>query len=76
MGARGVPRQHRVALDHLAGGLVGPGVPQPGLLCFALFAFTGRPVWRQRGVRIVKWTLIAAAGLAALIALERLLRLA
>ncbi len=31
------------------------------LLCFALFAFTGQAGWRQRGVSILKWTLIAAA---------------
>ena len=44
-----------------------------GLLCFAVYAFTGRPVWRQRGIAIVKWTLIAAAGFAAAIVLQRLL---
>ncbi len=43
-----------------------------GLLCFAVFVATGQPVWRQRGVVIVKWTLIAAAGFAAVILLERL----
>ena len=43
-----------------------------GLLCFAVFVATGQPVWRQRGMVIVKWTLIAAAGFAAVILLERL----
>ena len=43
-----------------------------GLLCFAVFVATGQPAWRQRGVVIVKWTLIAAAGFAAVILLERL----
>ena len=42
-----------------------------GLLCFAVFVATGQPVWRQRGVAIVKWTLIAAAGFVAVILLER-----
>jgi hypothetical protein len=42
-----------------------------GLLCFAAFVATGQPVWRQRGMVIVKWTLIAAAGFAAVILLER-----
>lgn len=44
-----------------------------GLLCFAAYAFTGQPAWRQRGLKIIKWTLIAALGFAAVIALERLL---
>jgi cytochrome b subunit of formate dehydrogenase len=43
-----------------------------GLLCFAVFVVTGQPMWRQRGVVIVKWTLIAAAGFAAVILVERL----
>lgn len=42
-----------------------------GLLCFAVFVATGQPVWRQRGLVIVKWTLIAALGFAAVILLER-----
>jgi hypothetical protein len=43
-----------------------------GLLCFAVFVATGQPVWRQRGMLIVKWTLIAAAGFVAVILLEQL----
>jgi hypothetical protein len=43
-----------------------------GLLCFAAFVATGNPLWRQRGTVIVKWTLIAAVGFAAVILLERL----
>ncbi|MDP1690590.1 MAG: hypothetical protein Q8L49_01265 [Burkholderiaceae bacterium] len=43
-----------------------------GLLCFAAFVASGRPVWRQRGMVIVKWTLIAAVGFVAVILLERL----
>ena len=42
-----------------------------GLLCFAVFVATGQPVWRQRGLVIVKWTLIAAIGFIAVILLER-----
>jgi hypothetical protein len=43
-----------------------------GLLCFAAFVATGKPVWRQRGMVIVKWTVIAGIGFAAVILLERL----
>ena len=42
-----------------------------GLLCFAVFMATGQPVWRQRGIVIVKWTVIAAIGFVAVILLER-----
>lgn len=43
-----------------------------GLLCFAAFVGTGKPVWRQRGIVVIKWTLIAAAGFFAVLILERL----
>lgn len=43
-----------------------------GLLCFAAFVATGNAVWRQRGMVIVKWTLIAVLGFAAVILLERM----
>ena len=43
-----------------------------GLLCFALYVGTRQVVWRQRGIVIVKWTLIAAAGFFAVLILERL----
>ena len=42
-----------------------------GLLCFAVFMATGQPAWRQRGIVIVKWTVIAAIGFVAVILLER-----
>jgi uncharacterized YccA/Bax inhibitor family protein len=41
------------------------------MLCLAMFVATGRPHWRQRGIALVKWTLIAAIGFAAVILLER-----
>jgi hypothetical protein len=44
-----------------------------GLFCFALFAYTGHARWRQRGARIVKWTLISAVGVAAGILIEHFL---
>ena len=42
------------------------------LLCFAMSVGTGDAVWRQRGVMILKWALIAAAGFFGVLILERL----
>ncbi|MBL8329651.1 MAG: hypothetical protein JNJ71_12410 [Rubrivivax sp.] len=43
-----------------------------GILCFAMFIATGRPEWRQRGLVIIKWTVLAALGFFAVLILERL----
>jgi len=43
-----------------------------GLLCFAAYVATGNPVWRQRGLVVVKWTVIAGLGAAVVVVLERL----
>jgi hypothetical protein len=43
-----------------------------GLLSFALYIGTGQAVWRQRGMIIVKWTILAAFGFFAVLILERL----
>jgi hypothetical protein len=43
-----------------------------GLISFAIYVATGNPLWRQRGLVIVKWTVIAGLGAAAVIVLERL----
>lgn len=43
-----------------------------GLLCFALYIGTRQPVWRRRGIVIVKWTVLAACGFFAVLILERL----
>ena len=43
-----------------------------GLLCFATYVATRQPVWRLRGIVIVKWTVIAAFGFFAVLILERL----
>jgi hypothetical protein len=43
-----------------------------GLLCFAAYIATRNPAWRQRGLVIVKWTVIAGLGFAAVLVLERL----
>ncbi len=44
-----------------------------GLACFAMYLGTRNPVWRTRGVLIVKWTVIAALGFFAVVVAERLL---
>ena len=43
-----------------------------GILCLAMYAGTGQVVWRQRGLLIVKWTVVAALGFFAVLILERL----
>ena len=42
------------------------------LLCFAMYVGTGQVAWRRRGIVVLKWTLIAAAGFFAVLILERL----
>jgi len=42
-----------------------------GVLCFAMYIGTSQVQWRQRGVLIVKWTVIAALGFFAVLILER-----
>ncbi|HTP74263.1 MAG TPA: hypothetical protein VML58_18780 [Burkholderiaceae bacterium] len=42
------------------------------LLCFAMYVATRAPVWRLRGVVVLKWTLIAAVGFFGVLVLERL----
>lgn len=41
-----------------------------GLVAFALYMTTGNPAWRQRGIIIIKWTVIAGLAAAAVIVLE------
>ena len=43
-----------------------------GLIAFAIYVATGNPIWRRRGLVIIKWTVIAGLGAAAIIVLERL----
>ncbi len=43
-----------------------------GILCFAMYIGTRQPVWRRRGIVIVKWTVLAALGFFAVLILERL----
>jgi hypothetical protein len=42
------------------------------LLCFAMYIGTRQERWRQWGIRIVKWTVIAALGFFAVLLLERI----
>ena len=42
------------------------------VLCFAMSVGTGNAAWRRRGVVVLKWALIAAAGFFAVLILERL----
>jgi hypothetical protein len=43
-----------------------------GLISFAIYVATGNPEWRRRGIVVIKWTVIAGLGAAAVIVLERL----
>lgn len=43
-----------------------------GVLCFAFYIGSGQVVWRQRGVVVIKWTVLAALGFFAVLILERL----
>lgn len=42
------------------------------VLCFAMAIGTGQAVWRQRGIVVLKWTLLAALGFFGVLILERL----
>lgn len=43
-----------------------------GILCFAMYIGTRDRRWLQRGVVIVKWTVLAGLGFFGVIVLERL----
>ena len=43
-----------------------------GILCFGMYIGTSDVRWRQRGLVIVKWTVLAALGFFAVLILERL----
>lgn len=42
------------------------------LFCFAMYIGTRDARWRQRGVLVLKWSLIAALGFFGVLVLERL----
>ena len=43
-----------------------------GVLCFAMSIATGQPVWRRRGMVLVKWTVVAGLAFFAVLILERM----
>jgi hypothetical protein len=45
------------------------------VLCFAMYIGSSQVLWRQRGILILKWALIAAGGFFAVLIIERLARL-
>jgi hypothetical protein len=45
------------------------------VLCFAMYVGTKAPVWRARGVMVLKWTLVAAAVFFGVLIVERLVLL-
>jgi hypothetical protein len=55
--------------------LVVGGLLLTGILCLGMYVGTGKPIWRQRGLVVVKWTVIAALGFFAVLILERLARM-
>jgi hypothetical protein len=42
-----------------------------GVLSLAMYVGTGEARWRNRGVRIIKWTVIAALGFFAVLVIQR-----
>jgi hypothetical protein len=54
--------------------LVVLGLLVAAIVCFALYAVTGAPVWKARGKLILKWTLLAVAAFFAVLILERVAR--
>ena len=43
-----------------------------GVLCFAMYVATAEMRWRVLGLRIVRWTVVAALGFFGVLILERL----
>ena len=44
-----------------------------GLLCFAIYIGTRQPIWRRRGIVIIRWTVMAGIAFFAMLFLERFL---
>jgi hypothetical protein len=43
-----------------------------GLLCFAVYVATREPIWRRRGVILVRWTVVSGLAFFGVLILERL----
>ena len=43
-----------------------------GLLCFAVYIGTREPIWRRRGIVIVRWTVMAGLAFFGVLFFERL----
>ncbi|WP_077036537.1 hypothetical protein [Pelomonas sp. KK5] len=43
------------------------------LLCFAVYVGTKQPVWKRRGVLLLRWTVMAGLAFFALLIVERVL---
>ncbi len=41
------------------------------LLCMAAFTVTRQPIWRQRAIAIVRWTVVLGLGFVGLLVLRR-----
>ena len=52
--------------------LVFGGLLLAALLCFGMYIGTQQRVWLQRGMIVLKWTVLAGLGFFVVIALERL----
>jgi hypothetical protein len=52
--------------------LVFGGLLLAALLCFGVYIGTGDRRWLQRGLLVLKWTVLAGLGFFVVIALERL----
>jgi hypothetical protein len=46
-----------------------------GLVCFAVYVGTRQPIWRWRGMVLIKWTVIAGIGAFAVLVLETVAKL-
>lgn len=52
--------------------LVFGGLLLAALLCLGMYVGTQQRVWLQRGLVVLKWTVLAGLGFFAVVALERL----
>jgi hypothetical protein len=46
-----------------------------GIFCFAMYAGTRQVGWRQRGLLIIKWTVLAALGFFAVLIVQQVVEM-